>query len=144
MKISINAKMYRNTGTYTVPVWNEIPGVHDVTLNLPIDEADVSTRGGGGFKASEPTLMDAAVEFDMPWEETDTDLTEFRTRALARTSLDMLVLDGDAATAGSQGLRATMKVFEFTREEALDDALRASLRLKPCLAANAPVWFVAP
>ena len=56
VKLGLHAKLYRNTGSGGTPAWNEIPNVRDVTLNLETGEADVSTRGNGGWRANIGTL----------------------------------------------------------------------------------------
>jgi predicted secreted protein len=48
--LSQNAKFYRNTGTYAVPVWDLVGNVKDLTLSLEKDETDVTTRSSGGWK----------------------------------------------------------------------------------------------
>lgn len=136
----VNCKLYRNTGTYGSPVWNLCDQVRDVKLALPANEADVTTRLNGGYKAAEPVMIDAAVEFEMPWDPADTDLMALKTAFLARSAVEMFVLDGLVATSGSRGLRATMKVFDFSRDEGLENAAMATVKMKPCLAAQPPAW----
>ena len=89
VKLGLDAKLYRNTGTIPAPVWNEIHNVKDVTLNL---EAG----------------------------------------------------DGDIATAGSQGLRATCAVTNFSRNEALEEAITVSVTVKPTYSVTPPAWIIVP
>ena len=138
--LGMNAKLYRNTGTYGTPVWDLIGNVKDVTLNLETGEADVTTRANNGWRATEATLREASVDFEMIWDTGDTDFTALQTAYFANTSIEFLVLDGLVATTGSQGLRATCKVFNFTRSEALEEALTVSVSIKPTYATNAPAW----
>lgn len=140
----VNCKLYRNDGDYETPDWQLVPGVKDLKLPLAASEADVTTRLNAGYKASEPVMVDTGVEFEMPWDPADADLSEFEDAFFARTALEMLVLDGPLETLGSQGLRATMKVFDFSRDESLENAAMVTIKMKPCLAANAPSWYVDP
>lgn len=55
-KLGLNCKVYRNTGTYAQPTWDEIPNVRNVTLNLERGEADITSRANAGWKVSLPTL----------------------------------------------------------------------------------------
>jgi hypothetical protein len=71
VKLGLDAKLYRNTGTYAAPVWNEIKNVKDVTLNLEAGEADVTTRGNNGWRATVATLKDGSIEFEMVWDSAD-------------------------------------------------------------------------
>ncbi len=34
VKLGLDAKLYRNTGTYDTPTWVEMTNVKDLTLNL--------------------------------------------------------------------------------------------------------------
>ena len=60
--LGLNAKMYRYDGTST---WYEIENVKDLTLNLEGATADVTTRGGNGWRQSVKTLMDGNVSCSM-------------------------------------------------------------------------------
>jgi len=53
-------------------------------------------------------------------------------------------MDGDIATAGSQGLRATCMVTNFSRNEPLEEAVTVSVTVKPTYSVNPPVWMVVP
>jgi hypothetical protein len=142
--LSQNAKLYRNTGTYAVPVWDLIGNVKDLTLSLEKDETDVTTRASGGWKEFVDGMKDATVEFGMLWDTGDADFDAFQGAFINNTSVEVLVLDGLAATAGSEGLRATMMVKSFTRNENLGEALMVDVSLRPVKNANsAPVWYTA-
>lgn len=141
--LGMNAKLYRNTGTYGSPTWDLVPNVRDLTLNLETAEADVTTRANSGWRATVPTLREASIEFEMVWDPSDTDFTAIQTAFLAGSTVEFLVLDGLQATTGSQGLRASCAVLGFTRSEPLEDAIKVSVKLKPTYATNAPSWYTA-
>lgn len=141
VKLGLDAKMFRNTGTYATPVWNEIKNVRDVTLSLETGEADATTRGNNGWRATVATLKDGSVEFDMVWDAADDDFTALRDAFLNKTALDMAVMDGDIATSGSQGLRASFMITNFSRNEPLEEAITASVTVKPTYSANPPEWM---
>ena len=144
VKLGLDAKLFRNTGTYAAPVWNEIKNVKDVTLNLEAGEADVTTRGNNGWRATVATLKDGSIEFEMVWDSTDDDFTAIRDAFLNKTSLEMAVMDGDVLTAGSQGLRASFMVTGFSRNEPLEEAISVSVTAKPTYSANPPSWMTVP
>lgn len=144
VKLGLDAKMFRNTGTFATPVWNEIKNVRDVTLSLETGEADATTRGNNGWRATVATLKDGSVEFDMVWDSADDDFTAIRDAFLNKTALEMAVLDGDVAAAGSQGLRASFMVTNFSRNEPLEEAITASVTVKPTYSANPPAWMTTP
>ena len=143
IKLGMEAKLYRNSGTFGTPTWAELTNVKDVTLNLEKGEADVTTRANNGWKATAATLKDASVEFEMVWDTTDTGFTAIQQAYFNNTPIELAVMDGPIATAGSQGLRATMQVNNFSREEKLEDAIMVKVTCKPTYAANAPTWMTA-
>jgi len=142
IRLGLDAKLFRNTGNYAAPTWNEIKNVKDVTLNLEAGEADATTRGNGRWRATVATLKDASIEFEMVWDSADDDFTAIRDAFLNHTGIELAAMDGDILTAGSQGLRATFAVTNFSRNEPLEEAITVSVTVKPTYAANPPSWLV--
>jgi hypothetical protein len=147
LKLGLDAKLYRNTGSNASPTWNEIVNVKDLTLSLEAGEADVTTRGNNGWRATVATLKDASVEFDMVWDTEDEDFAAIRDAFLDREAIQFAVMDGGIAVSGSQGLKAFCMVTAFSRNEALEEALMVSVTLKPTYRTDvdeAPSWLVVP
>jgi|DewCreStandDraft_4_1066084.scaffolds.fasta_scaffold241227_1 hypothetical protein len=144
VRLGLDAKLYRNTGTHPAPAWNEIENVKDVTLNLEAGEADVTTRGNAGWRATVATLKDGSIEFMMVWDTEDDDFTALRDAFLNHTSIEFAVMDGDIETAGSQGLRAACAVTNFSRNEPLEEAITVSVTVKPTYSENPPEWMTVP
>ena len=44
VRLGMEGKLYKNDGTYAVPVWTELPNVKDVTLNLETGATSTATR----------------------------------------------------------------------------------------------------
>jgi hypothetical protein len=80
----------------------------------------VTTRGNAGWRATVATLKDGSIEFEMVWDTADDDFGAIRDTFLNRASMEFAVMDGDITVTGSQGLRATCMVTNFSRNEALD------------------------
>ena len=139
--LGMNAKLYYNTGTYGSPTWTEISNVRDVTLSLERGDSDITTRGGGGWRQSVATIADGSVDFQMVWDNTDTAFTAIKTAFIDATTVEFLVLDGSSSTTGNQGLRATMAITSFSRNEGLEDALTVDVSAKTAYADNAPAWY---
>jgi len=142
--LGLDAKLYRNSGPFATPIWNLVDNVRDLTINLEKGDADVSTRGSGGFRQHATTLKDGTIEFEMVWDTADTEFTEIKDAFFDDTTLDMVALDLLVTTSGSQGLRADFNVADFSRSEALEDALKTSVTLTPARTANDPQWFIVP
>jgi hypothetical protein len=141
IKLGMQAKLYRNSGSYGTPTWVEVGNVKDLTLNLEAGEADVTTRSNSGWRATVATLKDGSIEFEMVWDTTDPNFTAIQQGFFNNTPVEFAIMDGAIATAGSQGLRATMSITNFSRSEALEEAIMVSVTAKPTYAANAPSWM---
>lgn len=139
-RLGLNAKLYRNTGTHGTPVWNEVANVKDLTLNLEKAEADVTTRGNNGWRATVGTLKDASIEFQMVDDDADDDFAAFSAAFFGNTSVEVLVLNGGISEV-SEGLRATVQVLNFSRSEPLEEAVMVDVTLKPSYATYAPQWL---
>jgi len=140
-RLGMDAKLYRNTGTYAAPTWVEVSNVKDVTLNLEKGEADVTTRANAGWRATVGTLKDASIEFQMVWDTVDAGFDAIRQAFFNNTPLEFAVMDGDITDPDSEGLRATFDIFNFTRNEALEEAILVDVSIKPTYADNAPEWI---
>jgi hypothetical protein len=130
MKIGLNAKLYRNTGSFGSPTWVEVTNIQDLDLADSMDEADASTRGSGGMAESEPTLRTIEASWNMK-NNADTHMIAFRTAYATRALVDLQILDGPIATVGSHGIRGRFKFHEFGKPQPLRDGQFVNLRAKP-------------
>lgn len=144
IKLGMEAKLYRNTGTYASPTWVEMLNVKDLTLSLEAGEADVTTRGNAGWRATIAALKDGSIEYEMVWDTADADFTAIQQAFFGNTEIEFAAMDGDITASGSQGLRATMSVTNFSRSEALEEAIGVSVTAKPTYADNPPEWMTIP
>ncbi len=140
-RLGMNCRLYRNAGTYEAPDWQHVRNARDVKLNLEAGEADITTRGNNGWGAVVATLKNATIETEIVWNKADPNFQAFRAAFLAGGSVEVAVMDDDITTPGAEGLRATVAVMNFSRNEELAEAVRASVSLKPTYADNAPEWL---
>lgn len=139
-----DAKLYYNTGSYASPTWTLICNVKDLTLSMESAETDVTTRCGSGFREYVAGLTDITVSFNMLYDPADTAWEALRGHFFAKTTVEVLVLDGPQATAGSEGPRFHAIVTSFSRNETLGEALMTDVTLRPTANANAaPSWYTA-
>ena len=144
VKLGLDARLYLNSGTYASPTWSGLNNVRDLTLNLETGEADVSTRGNEGWRATVSTLKDASLEFELVIDPEDSGFTSIVNAFLQNAPLEFVVLDGPISgegSVGSQGLRATFRIASFSRNEALEEAVTASVTAKPTYSEHPPVWM---
>ncbi len=144
IRLGMQAKLYRNTGSHATPAWAELTSVKDVTLNMETGEADVTTRGNSGWKATIATLKNGSIEFEMVWDTADVGFAAIQGAFFNNSSLEFAVMDGDITQTGTQGLRATVSVTNFSRKESLEEAIIVSVTVKPTYSTNAPVWMTVP
>jgi hypothetical protein len=140
IKLGLECKLYRdNSGT-----WEEIGNVRDLTINMEMGVADVTTRGGNGWRQNVSTLRDGTVTFQMVYDTTDADFTALQTAFMASTAaareIKIAAMDGDIATSGSQGLVAFMNVTNFSEPQNLEEAVMVDVTLQPSYNATAPAW----
>jgi hypothetical protein len=140
--LGLEAKLYRNTGTYASPTWDEVKNVKDLSLGLEKSEADVSNRESG-WEMIRGALKKATIEFQMIYDTADTDWTAFKNAFLNGTAVELAVMDGPIATAGSEGLRASFEVLKWSHSQNLEEALMTDISIKPTRADNPPAWYVA-
>lgn len=143
--LGVNCKAYRNNGgSWATPVWAELTNVRDLTLNLEKGEADVTVRGGNGWRQTIGTLKDGSVEFQMVWDPDDAGFVALKNAYFNDTSIELLILDGSVTPASGvtvQGLHADFSVINFTRNEALEEAVMVDVTVKPTYSSNTPEWY---
>jgi hypothetical protein len=120
-----------------------INAIRNVTLGVNAGKADVSSRASV-WKLGAPALLDSSIEFEIPWNPSDAGFTKLLQTFYSRGSVALAVLDGPAATSGSQGTWADYFVEEFSREEPLDKEMVAKVKVSPTASAVAPEWVQVP
>jgi len=78
------------------------------------------------------------------WDTADADFAAIRDTFLNRYGVEFADMDGPVNVSGSQGLRATCMVTNFSRNESLEEAFPLSVTVKPTFPVNPPSWVVAP
>lgn len=140
-------KLYRSStvmaasdfASIAAKTWTVIPNVRDLTLNIETGEADITTRANSGWKQTMATLKDGSIEFEMVWDNTDADFLAIKNAWRDKTEIAIAAMDGAIATSGNQGLVTNCYVTNFSRNEALDDAVKMSITMKP---SSYSAWYV--
>jgi hypothetical protein len=103
-----------------------VGNVKDVTVNLEAGEADVTTRGNQGWRATAPTLRECNVDFEMQWKPSDAAFSAVKTAFLTSGTVEMEVLDQPAG----EGPHGNFSITNFSRSEPLEEALSVSVTAK--------------
>jgi len=129
--LGMNAGLYQGTAGATNPAnMTEVDNVRDVTLSLEAGEADVTTRGNNGWRATAPTLRECTVEFQMVWRPGDPVFEAIKTAFLNSGSVALAVLDQKRTVSGAQGPLGDFSITNFSRNEALEEAIVADVTAK--------------
>jgi hypothetical protein len=140
VRIGFDCQIAHNTGSFGSPTWVDWKNVKDVTLNMEADDADASTRKSR-IKTSLAGMIGASVDFQSNWDTTDTVFAAILAAFLAGTTVDLAVLDGGSAEAGSQGLHAEFCVLKCSEAQPLNGVTQADISIKPAQTDNPPAWI---
>ena len=134
IRLGMEAKIYHGAAGSTAT--SELTNVKDVTLNLETGEADVTTRGNSGWRATVGTLKDGSVEFEMVWDSDDSGFTAIKNAYFNNTPIALAILDYE----NGEGLDADFSITNFSRNEPLEEAITVSVTAKPTYSTRAPAW----
>lgn len=142
--LGMNAKIYQGQASDTPAslapsALTEMGNVKDVTLSLEAGEADVTTRANSGWRATAPTLRECSCEFEMVWKPGDAGFEAIKTAFLNAGTVALAVLTGAHDQAGAEGPIGNWSITNFSRSEALEEAVTVSVTAK--LAAFGQ-WYV--
>ena len=138
IKLGMEAQLlYKVGGQGGAGTWVVLGNTRNVTLNLEAGEADVTTRANSGWRATVATLKEASVEFEMVWDTDDAGFTAIKNAFFQNDPIGFQILD---ETSG-QGLQADFSITNFSRNEALEEAITVSVTAKVTYSATAPSWI---
>jgi hypothetical protein len=132
----IDCKVYRNSATYASPTWALINPVIEVTVNLENSAFDASNRDSN-YRLQLPALTDLSVDLRMHKDKDDADFLALETAAQARTTIDLLILDGLQTVATSDGWRIQGFFTSWNEAQPLEDAVAVDATFVPAATANA-------
>ena len=129
--LGMNAGLYQGAAGSTTPSsMSEVDNVRYVTLSMEAGEADITTRGNNGWRATAPTLRECTVEFQMVWKPGDTVFEAIKNAFLTAGTVALAVLDQKVGITGAQGPLGDFSITNFSRNEALEEAIVADVTAK--------------
>ncbi len=138
IRLGMEAKLlYKVGGQGGAGSWVVMGNTKDVTLNLEAGEADVTTRANSGWRATVATLKEASVEWEMVWDTADAGFTAIKNAFFDNDPIGLQILD----ETDGQGLQADFSITNFSRSEALEEAITVSVTAKVTYSATAPTWI---
>ena len=129
-QLGMNAKAYYGAADAPLANLTELTNIRDVNLNMETGESDVTTRANSGWRATAATLKECTAEFEMVWKTDDAGFTAMRNAWLNGTAIALAFLTDDKATSGAEGPRGNFTITNFSRNEALEEAIIVSVTVK--------------
>lgn len=128
-ELGMNGKLYEGAEDAALADMSEVTNARDVTVTLDTGEADVTTRGNSGWRATTATLRGCTIEFEAVWKSDDTVMEAIRDAYLGGNLLAFAALTGAVDTAGSEGPKGNFAISNFSRSEALEEAIMLNVTL---------------
>lgn len=141
-KLGWDGKSYINSSTYGAPSWVEIKPARDVTLIDSMTDVDSTTREDAGNKTSVPGLRAVGIDFDIRKDRADASYLLLEAAYLARTSIDVMVLDNSRLVDGAEGVRYTGVVIEFGEGQPLDGMITRTVKIRPTPSTHVPEQMI--
>lgn len=142
MRRGLDCTINRNTGTFGSPTWNLVDCAKDVTLDLGAVEGDATVRSSGDFQLTAVIMKTAQIDLQLqPDPENAADVADyeaFRDAYDDRTPIEVAIMSDDITEVGADGLRLSVQVTAFKRNEPLNDLVTYDITIKPCRSANPP------
>lgn len=139
--VGLDAKLYRNTGTYASPVWNEIDIASDVTLSLEKTKAEATARNSK-WKRHAVGLKSASLSIKILADTGQEDYLALRNAYMNDTVLDLAIASGPITTSGTEYFRADFHIFTFPIGQPLEEIGTVEIEADLAVTANAPQFVV--
>jgi len=142
IKQGLEAVLYYDAAGVANDTWTALEDVKDLSLNIEGSEADVTTRGSGGWRQVLATLKDASIEWGMEWDTADAGFTAIKDAFFNKTPIGLAIMDSDMVSAGADahGLKADFAVVGFKKEEPLEGSQNVNVTVKPTYSATKPAF----
>lgn len=139
-KLAINAKLYRNTGTYEAPTLTPVDLVRDGTLTVAWDEANADARESRVHQNLK-SMLSLEFSFMLKKKPGDAGYEALMNLLLNDDTEDFFILDGPEDEEGVRGFRWDGAIFSATEDQSLGNVLYEDMVTKPIVIDN-PVLAV--
>lgn len=125
-----DCKVYYGAADAALNTLTELNGVKEASLECETGEADVSTRSGGGWKATAATLRDLSAEIELVYKPGDVGYKALRDAWLNGTKVCLALLTGTKDTTGAEGPHGNFSITKFSRGEPLEEGVSVKVTVK--------------
>jgi hypothetical protein len=140
-RLGLDCKTYYNAGSYEAPSWVLISNISDESYGLEHGEAELSTRANNGWEAIIATLKRGDFQWKTVYDTADAVFNFLQNAWFNRTAVDFAFVDGDIATPGTKGIRATCQLFGFSQNRPIKEGVTVDVTAKPTYSTNAPTQW---
>ncbi len=121
-------KLYRKVSTN----WVAMNQIINATLNLAYEESEATTRGSGGIKETEPSLLTVSIEGNLQWRNDNTECEALWDAFMGRNEIELMALTGDKTDPEARGVSGKFKLVSFPQKQELANMVEHDIVLKPC------------
>lgn len=122
----MKGKLFQGPGGSTGVPTTELDNISDVTITLDAAEADVTTRGNSGFRATVSGLKECTIEFTMMYKKGDARMKAIRTAWDTGDPIHLAALTSE----NGEGPVGDFSVTGFKRSEPLEEAIKYDVTCK--------------
>jgi len=137
---SLDAIAYYNTGTYASPTWAVIDIAENVTIGLTKGEKVLKFRGKG-WDVSRSLLKAGVFTLVLHHVVDNSALAAFQSAFDGNSEIEVALMSGAITDVLAEGPRVTCEVFDFSRNEEIENTLMYNVVLKPSSFTNDPEWI---
>jgi hypothetical protein len=121
--------------------------IRDVSINLERATADITTRGGNGYRQVAATLAESSIDFQVVYDTTDGFFTALKASYEDSEPMDIVFADGAVGTnltsasggvVGVEYFRAEFVITNFSLTVNLEEAMVVDVSLQSGFTSNAP------
>ena len=120
-----------DSNTPALATWLECEKVRDLNISQTKGLADITTRDNNGDRAQVGTLRERSLNFDMLYDTDDADFAAILYAYNNNTLIALAAMDGAIDSTGSEGLTANFSITECSRDESLEEGVKASIVAVP-------------
>lgn len=137
VRAGLDCVLYRNTGTWASPTWNEISITKDATLGLEKGKHSAAARLSR-WQQNWFGLKSGPISFNILADPAVDDYDALQDGFLNDTVIGFAFANGAIATSGTRYFKAEYGVFGFSQGQPLEDVETVDVEIDLVYSANAP------
>lgn len=125
-----NLKLYRSTGTASVPVWTLVASIEDLSISdLSRGKAEMKIRSSQFVKSLPGLIQPIETEFKHWYGIDSTNFTSLQSQFFGANIEEWAIMDDLITTTGAQGLRLANFVSQFNINQQIEEAVNVDVGL---------------